>query len=110
MVTVGAQSSPNQPSMRAAFFDRPIVVAMGSLAVLGLSLGGCSNPGASLMDARAEAASPVKAGYYLPVGVTPPPREQPTMTAEEQARLRRELTKAGVHQALAVKARDKDDK
>ena len=62
------------------------------------------------MDARAELTSPVKGGYYLPVGVTPPPREQPTMTVEEQARLRRELTTAGVHQALAVKARDQDDR
>lgn len=83
---------------------------MASLVALSLSLGGCSHSGGSLMDARAEVTSPVKGGYYLPVGVTPPPREQPTMTVEEQARLRRELTTAGVHQALTVKARDKDDR
>ncbi len=96
--------------MRVAFFDRAIAVAIASLLVLGLSVGGCSNSAASLMDVRAEATSAVKGGYYLPVGVTPPPREQPTMTADEQARLRSELTTAGVRQALAVKARDRDDK
>lgn len=97
-------------SMRVAFFDRPIALAMGSLVIVSLSLGSCSNPGASLMDARAEANSPVKGGAYLPVGVTPPPRDQPTMTADEQARLRSELTTAGIRQALAVKARDKNDR
>lgn len=83
---------------------------MGSLLALSLSLGGCSHPGESLMNARAEVTSPVKGGYYLPVGVTPPPREQPTMTVDEQATLRNELTKAGIRQALAVKARGKDDR
>lgn len=97
-------------SMRVVFFDRSIALAIGALVIVGFFLGGCSNPGASLMDARAEIRSPTKGGYYLPVGVTPPPREQPTMTADEQATLRSELTSAGVHQALAVKARDKNDK
>ena len=96
--------------MGGAFFDRPMAVAMGSLVTLSLSLGGCTNLRTSLMDARAEASSPVKRGAYLPVGVTPPPREQPTMTVDEQAKLRRELTIAGVRQGLAVEARDKNDR
>lgn len=98
--------------MRASFFNGPIsALALGSLVLLSLPLGGCANHSASLMDARAEvAASPVKGGTYLPVGVTPPPREQPTMTADEQARLRNELTTTQRRQALAVKARDENDK
>lgn len=96
--------------MRVVFFDRSIALAIAALMIAGLFLGGCSHSGASLMDARAEVRSSVKGGAYLPVGVTPPPRDQPTMTADEQARLRRELTTAGVQQALAVKVRDRDNK
>jgi hypothetical protein len=96
--------------MRVSFFNRPASAFALLSLVLSLLLSGCSSPGASLMDARAEVSSPVKGGFYLPVGVTPPPREQPTMTADEQARLRNELTTAQRRQALAVKARDRDDR
>ena len=92
--------------MRAAFLEKPIsVLAVGTLLALSLSLFGCSNPRASLMDARAEA---VNGGAYLPVGVTPPARDQPTLTADEQTRLRNELTTAAVRQAQAVEARDRN--
>lgn len=98
-------------SMRLANFDRRIsVLALGFLTVVSLPLGGCSNIGGSLMDARAEVRTPPQRGAYLPVGVTPPPRAQPTMTVDEQARLRNELKRAGASQALAVKARDRSDK
>jgi hypothetical protein len=95
--------------MRAAFLEKPIsVLAVGTLLALSLSLFGCSNPRASLMDARAEAASAVNEAAYLPVGVTPPARDQPTLTADEQARLRNELITAAVRQAQAVEARDQN--
>lgn len=92
--------------MRAAFLDKPIsILTVGALLAFSLSLFGCSNPRASLMDARAEA---VNEAAYLPVGVTPPARDQPTLTADQQTRLRNELTTAAVRQAQAVEARDRN--
>lgn len=95
--------------MRAAFLEKPIsILAVGTLLAFSLSLFGCSNPRASLMDARAEAGSAVNGAAYLPVGVTPPAREQPTLTADQQTRLRNELTTAAIRQAQAVEARDRN--
>lgn len=76
--------------MRIAFFDRPIShLMLGAALALSVPLGGCahSNP-PSLTDARAEAWAPPEKGTYPPVGDTLPLREQPAMSADEQARLR----------------------
>jgi hypothetical protein len=98
-------------SMCGAFFDKPkSALALAAVLALSFPLQGCSTPAASLMDARAEDGSPVKGGTYLPVGVTPPPRQQPTMTADEQLTLRNELASARIRQELAVKASDRNDK
>ena len=67
-----------------------------------LSLGGCASSSSSLMDARAEAPSPQQ--KYLPVEDLPPKREKPAMTADEQAKLKKELTAARDRQATSAKA------
>jgi hypothetical protein len=50
-------------------------------------------------DARAESA-------YLPVGVTPPLRDEPTMTVDEQSKLKKELSDARDRQTSNFKAKD----
>jgi len=52
------------------------------------------------MDARAEAPSPQQ--KYLPVEDLPPKREKPAMTAEEQAKVKNELTAARDRQAASA--------
>ena len=76
------------------------VTALAVRAVL-LS-GGCASSSSSLMDARAEAPSPQQ--KYLPVEDLPPTREKPAMTADEQAKLKTELTAARDRQAASAKA------
>ena len=80
------------------------VTALAVRAVLlsSLSLGGCASSSSSLMDARAEAPSPQQ--KYLPVEDLPPKREKPAMTADEQAKLKNELTAARDRQAASAKA------
>jgi hypothetical protein len=80
--------------------------AAGALLLLTLSLGGCatSTAGSSLMDARAEAPPPHKVSAYLPVEDLPPPREM--MKADEQTKLKKELTAARDRQATAAKAKE----
>jgi hypothetical protein len=75
--------------------------------LLGLSLGGCatSTAGSSLIDARAEATALPKTGVYLPVEDLPPKREKPAMTADERAKLLKELTAARDRQTSQVKAK-----
>ena len=75
-------------------------LAAAALLMSSLSLAGCatSNAGSSLMDARAEAPAP-KTSVYLPVQDLPPKREQPAMTADEQSKLKKELTAARDRQA-----------
>ena len=94
--------------MRTSFFDRPIsVVALGAIVALGLLLGGCSHSSTPMaMNARAETWSPPAGGTYPPIGDIPPAREQQAMTADEQAKLKLELTAARGRQIAAVKARD----
>ena len=57
-----------------------------------LSLGGCvtSTP----MDARAEVPRPPKTASYLAVEDVPPRPEKPAMTADEQSKLKKDLTAA----------------
>jgi hypothetical protein len=56
------------------------------------------------LDAHAEAPAP--ASSYLPVEDLPSNREQPAMTATEQAKLKKELTAARDRQMSRVKARE----
>jgi hypothetical protein len=77
-------------------------IAVRAVLLLSLSLGGCANSSSSLMDARAEAPSPQQ--KYLPVEDLPPKREKPAMTADEQAKLKKELTAARDRQAASAKA------
>lgn len=78
------------------------------LLLLSLSLGGCvtTNPGSSVMDARAEAPDPATANAYLPVEELPSNRETPAMTTDEQAKLRKELINARARQAAIAKAKN----
>ena len=78
---------------------------------LSLSLGGCAHSNQpSLTDARAEAWAPPDKGTFPAIGDTPPPREQPAMSADEQAKLRCELTTARGRQIATVKTRDASGK
>ncbi len=80
---------------------RLTALGSGALLLTSLSLGGCatSTSSSSLMEAHAEATSPSKTGVYLPVGALPPNREQPTMTADEQSKLKKALVAAREGQA-----------
>jgi hypothetical protein len=79
-----------------------------ALLLLSLSLGGCvtTNPGSSVMDARAEAPAPTTANAYLPVEDLPPNRKGPAMTTDEQAKLKRALVDARNRQAAIAKAKN----
>jgi hypothetical protein len=78
------------------------------LLLLSLSLGGCvtTNPGSSVMDARAEAPAPATAHAYLPVEDLPPNRETPGMTTDDQAKLKKDLINARARQAAIAKAKN----
>lgn len=91
--------------MRAACV-KPI--AAGVILLLSLSLGSCASSNKSLMDARAEVPAPAKTSEYLPVNDLPMPRQTPTMTNDERIKLKDALTAARDHQAVVVKARDRD--
>ena len=58
------------------------------------------------MDARAEATTPPKKGGYLPVQELPPAREKPAMTADERAKLLKDLTTARDRQTSQAKAKE----
>jgi hypothetical protein len=90
----------------AYVLKRIAALAMVAPVVLSLSLGGCatSTAGSSLMDAHAEAPMPPKTSAYLLVEDLPPPREQPAMTPDERAKLKKELITARDRQAAAAKA------
>jgi len=87
--------------MSFAYLDEQMVVA-GAVVLLSLSLGGCATSSSSLMDARAETLTLQQ--KYLPVEDLPPKREKPAMTADEQAKLKKELTAARDRQATSAKA------
>jgi hypothetical protein len=92
--------------MAIAYFNTPgrAPTAARALLLLTLSLGGCatSTAGSSLMDARAEAPPPRKSSGYLPVEDLPLSRE--LMKADEQTKLKKELTAARDRQAATAKA------
>jgi hypothetical protein len=78
------------------------------LLLMSLSLVGCvtTNPGSSVMDARAEAPEPATAHAYMSVEDLPPNRATPAMTADDQAKLRKELINARARQAALAKAKN----
>jgi hypothetical protein len=79
-------------------------LALRAVLLLTVSLGGCatSTAGSSLMDARAEAPAPSKTSSYPAVEDLPPKRE--IMAADEQLKLKKELSAARDRQAASVKA------
>ena len=83
--------------------DRRFTALAAAVLLSILSLGGCvtSTP----MDARAEVPGPPKPTAYLPVEDVPPRPEKPAMTADEQSKLKKDLTAARDRQASDVKAR-----
>lgn len=79
------------------------------LLVASLPLGGCAtSPQSSLMDAHAEVptSAPKKTSGYLPVEDLPPPRQQAAMTADERAKMQKELIAARDRQAGVAKAQN----
>jgi hypothetical protein len=70
--------------------------AVGTLLLSSLALSGCvtSTEGSSLMDARAEGPAAPKTSAYPPVEDAPPKRAVPAMTADEQSKLKKDLTAA----------------
>jgi hypothetical protein len=88
--------------MSFAYFNERAAAAAAVL-VLGLSIGGCASSNSSLMDARAEAPAP--APKYLPVEDLPPKPAKPEMTADEQAKLKKQLLDARDRSSAAAKAR-----
>lgn len=86
---------------------KPTAAFAAAALLLSLSFGGCatSTSGSSLMDARAEAPPALpKTSDYLPVEVSPPARDQPTMTTDERSKLKKELLAARDRQEAAAKA------
>lgn len=56
------------------------------------------------MEARAEMAPRTKTGAYLPVEDLPRPRKNPTLTSNDQSKLKAELAAARERQSAAAKA------
>ena len=82
-------------------------LAAAALLLSSLSLGGCgtSTAGSSLMDARAEEPGHPKTTGYPAVEDVPPRPEKPAMTADEQLKLKKELSATRDRQAPGGKAR-----
>jgi hypothetical protein len=83
--------------------DRRSTALAAAVLLSILSLGGCvtSTP----MDARAEVPRPTQPTTYLPVEDMPPRSEKPAMTADEQSKLKKDLTAARDRQAPTGKAK-----
>jgi hypothetical protein len=81
--------------------------AAAALLLSSLSLGECatSTAGSSLMDARAEEPGHPKTTGYPAVHDVPPRPEKPAMTADEQLKLKNELSAARDRHASGGKAR-----
>jgi hypothetical protein len=87
--------------------EKTTSLATAALLLSGLSLGGyaTSTAGSSLMDARAEATAVPKQSVYPQVQDLPPKREKPAMTADERAKLLKELTAARDRQTSQIKVK-----
>src|SRR3984885_14207435 len=99
-----------RPSMGIAYVlnERKIsALAAAALLLSSLSLGGCatSSAGSSLMDARAEEPGHPKTTGYPDVEDVPPRPEKPAMTADEQLKLKKDLSATRDRQAPGGKAR-----
>jgi hypothetical protein len=72
---------------------------------MSVSLGGCitSSANSSLMDARAEAPKPPASRNYMAVEDVPSDRKA-ALTADEQSKLKKELTAIRDRQAETAKA------
>jgi hypothetical protein len=84
--------------------DRRFTALAAAVLLLSiLSLGGCAT--STPMDARAEVPGPPKSSAYLPVEDVPPRPEKPAMTADEQSKLKKDLTAARDRQVPKDKAK-----
>jgi hypothetical protein len=94
------------PSRSAMLQDWRVTALVAAVLLSILSLGGCvtSTP----MDARAEVPGPPKPTAYRPVEDVPPRPEKPAMTADEQSKLKKELTAARDRQATKDNAKGDD--
>ena len=81
--------------------DRRFTALAAAVLLSILSLGGCvtSTP----LDARAEVPGPPKPTAYLPVEDVPPRPEKPAMTADEQSKLKKDLTATRDRRRLMLK-------
>jgi alpha/beta superfamily hydrolase len=86
-----------------------IGVPSAVLLLMGVSLGGCitSSANSSLMDAHAEAPKPPASRAYMAVEEMPSDRKTPALTADEQAKLKKELTAIRDRQAAAARLNTK---
>ncbi|SHG80728.1 hypothetical protein [Bradyrhizobium erythrophlei] len=94
--------------MGIAYVSRTIsAFAAAALLLSSLSLGGCatSTAGSSLMDARAETPASPKTTGYPAVEDVPPRPEKPAMTADEQLKLKKDMSATRDRQASHGKAR-----
>ena len=81
--------------------DRRFTALAAAVLLSILSLGGCvtSTP----LDARAEVPGPPKPTAYLPVEDVPPRPEKPAMTADEQSKIKKDLTATRDRRRLMLK-------
>jgi hypothetical protein len=88
--------------MRFLYLNRRMAIAPAVL-LLGLSLAACASSNPSLMDAHAEAPTSTKQTMAVE---DIPTREKPAMTADEQAKLKKQLIDMRERQAATAKARE----
>lgn len=86
-----------------------IAIPSAMLLLIGVSLGGCitSSANSSLMDAHAEAPKPPASRAYMAVEELPSDRKTPALTADEQAKLKKDLTAIRDRQAAAARLNTK---
>jgi len=84
-----------------------IGILSAMLLLMSASLGGCITSGASssLMDARAEAPKPPASRTYMAVEDVPSDRKA-ALTADEQSKLKNEMTAVRDRQKAAAKAQN----
>ncbi len=83
----------------------PRACAFACIALVGLTLGGCSIPIADMPLVGLPAntpARPATPGEYLPVHDIPAPRAEPTLTPEQQEKIEKDLVAARNKQASGV--------
>jgi hypothetical protein len=92
-----------QTRMSIAYVNGQLRALAAGALLSSLSLGGCmtSTAGSSPMDAQDEAPAPPKTSAYPSIE---PKRERPTITADAQLKLQKELIAARDRQAAAAKA------